>query len=167
MGWLPEKLTRKDGSEVDWSTSLAGKLVILYFSAEWCPPCRRFTPKLHALYDEAAEDDKPVEVVFVSSDRDAQQQQRYMDSEHGDWLRVPYADTEARESLKAKFGCFAGSEQSKFPGVKRRAGIPSMVVVGPAGEELAHMDCDPPVELERKGFGLIDEWLGKFVWPAK
>ena len=29
------------------------------------------------------------------------------------------------------------------------------------------MDCDPPVELERKGFGLIDEWLGKFVWPAK
>ena len=24
MGWLPEKLTRKDGSEVDWSTSYHG-----------------------------------------------------------------------------------------------------------------------------------------------
>lgn len=42
-----------------------------------------FTPMLHALYDEAEENDKPFEVIFVSSDRDAKSLQGYMEGEHG------------------------------------------------------------------------------------
>lgn len=165
MSALPPTLERKDGSSVSTLEALAGKLVVLYFSAEWCGACRQFTPALNALYEMAAEQDKELQVVFVSSDRDAAHQQRYMDYEHGDWLRVPFADEVARDALKTKYGCFAGAEAAKFSGVARRAGIPSMVVVGPLGEERAHMDCDPPTELNRKGFGLIDEWLAAYRWP--
>jgi nucleoredoxin len=27
--------------------------VLLYFTASWCPPCRRFSPALVALYEAA------------------------------------------------------------------------------------------------------------------
>ncbi len=45
--------------------SLDGKIVGIYFSAQWCPPCRNFTPKLVS-FRNANKDD--FEVVFVSSD---------------------------------------------------------------------------------------------------
>ena len=48
------------------TSSLAGKVVGLYFSAEWCPPCKAFTPELVKLRDSASD---KFEVVFVSSDR--------------------------------------------------------------------------------------------------
>lgn len=47
---------------------MAGKSVlILYFSAHWCPPCRAFTPLFGEAYTKAA--DPEVEVIFVSFDR--------------------------------------------------------------------------------------------------
>jgi thiol-disulfide isomerase/thioredoxin len=39
-------LETKAGKSVSASEALAGKTVVLYFSAHWCPPCRAFTPQL-------------------------------------------------------------------------------------------------------------------------
>ena len=43
---LGKKVQGKEGevSTADWVKP--GKVVGLYFSAHWCPPCRGFTPKL-------------------------------------------------------------------------------------------------------------------------
>lgn len=158
-------LQAHDGKLVTSAEALKGKICVLFFSSEWCPACSSFIPTLATLYEEASENDVPLEVVYVSSDRDAEQKDRYMQKKHGPWLSVPYDNVEARNLLKTTFGCFAGAEAGSFPGVKRRAGIPSLVVMGPNGEEHVHMDCDPPTEFNRKGAGILDDW-GQFAWPA-
>lgn len=51
-------------------SSLTGRNILLYFSADWCPPCRAFLPILIAAYDNIKEKDDGFEVIFISSDRD-------------------------------------------------------------------------------------------------
>ena len=41
----------------------------LYFSADWCPPCRGFTPRLAKEYERMKGEGKKIEIVFISSDR--------------------------------------------------------------------------------------------------
>ena len=119
------------------------------------------------LHESAAEEGKPFEVVFVSSDRSAEAMQKYMDEMHGDWLRVPY-DAPQREELKARFGCFAGSESSKFPGAARQSGIPAMVILGADGAARETYDCDEGAPgqnlVKRLGVAAVDEWA-KHAWP--
>lgn len=50
----------------------------LYFSAEWCPPCRRFTPNLVEFYNEMREKEADIEVILVSSDRDDRSMRNYI-----------------------------------------------------------------------------------------
>ena len=48
-----------------------GDVVLFYFSAHWCPPCKQFTPMLKQFIDKMAAGS--INVVFVSSDKsDAQ-----------------------------------------------------------------------------------------------
>eukprot|EP00116_Pleurobrachia_bachei_P016823 sb/3477085/ len=95
---LGSKLHGKSG-EVDTATALADKYVALYFSAQWCPPCRGFTPELAKLYGKLS--DKPFEIVFVSSDKaDAAFNEYY---ETMPWLALPYADRDRKAALSAKF----------------------------------------------------------------
>ena len=165
---IPERLERKDGSTVATSEALSGKVVALYFSSSWCGACLRMTPVLHALYEEAQDDDKPFEVIFVSSDDSNTEMQSYHQQHHGDWLRIPF-DAPARNALKVRHGAFAGAESSLFRGAKRISGIPTMVIIAPNGEKLLHLDCDggPGKRLiESKGSGVIDEWIAKgWKWP--
>ncbi len=51
--------------------SLDKKIVGIYFSAHWCPPCRGFTPVLAKAYNELQAQNKAFEIVFLSSDQDA------------------------------------------------------------------------------------------------
>ena len=61
---LPADVASKDGTAV----TLEGKRVGLYFSAHWCPPCRRFTPVLNARYEELLSGGEPFELIYCSSD---------------------------------------------------------------------------------------------------
>jgi thioredoxin-like negative regulator of GroEL len=79
------------------------KIVCLYFSAHWCPPCRGFTPVLEEKYKELkgiAPDD--MEVVFVSSDRDSSSFNEYYATMS--WLALPFADRDAKQRVSEKFG---------------------------------------------------------------
>lgn len=73
----------------------------LYFSASWCPPCRRFTPKLIEAYKELASQGKSFEVVFVSGDQDDEACNAYFAKMP--WLAVPFSDSDGRKALDDRF----------------------------------------------------------------
>ena len=61
-----------DGFETIPTMTCRGKHILLYVSAQWCGPCRKFTPLLQEFYSEAKKrTDINLEIVFVSLDKDA------------------------------------------------------------------------------------------------
>ncbi len=94
-------LVDADGSELDSSVLLDKDYIFLYFSAEWCPPCRQFTPSLVEFYGNYSERAN-LEIVFVSSDRSSSDKLSYMQDYNMDFLAVPHE--RVRESgLAEKF----------------------------------------------------------------
>merc|ERR1739842_16477 len=76
-----QQLLKKDGTVVSADSAMEEKKIILfYFSAHWCPPCRQFTPVLADFYNELVNNSEPLEVVFVSSDKSPEELMVYMKS---------------------------------------------------------------------------------------
>jgi nucleoredoxin len=94
---------------------LDGKVVGIYFSAHWCPPCRGFTPKLAEWYTQSYQA-KGMEIVFVSSDRGEEAFNDYF--AEMPWKALPFADRERKEALSTKF---------------KVQGIPTFVILGTDG----------------------------------
>ncbi|KAJ8758991.1 hypothetical protein K2173_003229 [Erythroxylum novogranatense] len=92
-------LINSKGDEVKIS-NLVGKIVALYFSASWCPPCRRFTPVLMEVYEQLSSKGN-FEVVFISSDRDDDSFNAYFTKMP--WLAIPFADSVIRKHVKELF----------------------------------------------------------------
>lgn len=83
------QLQKQDGSLVDAVTALAdAKVVLLYFSAHWCPPCRGFTPSLKDFYEDC--DSSDLAIIFVTSDRSEADMKSYFSTDHGDYFAVPF-----------------------------------------------------------------------------
>lgn len=78
---------------------MKGKKVGFYFSASWCPPCRRFTPTLVELYNEFSS--KDFEIVFVSRDKDEDSFNDYFSKMP--WLAIPFSDSDTRNNLNELF----------------------------------------------------------------
>lgn len=94
------------------------KIIMIYFSAHWCPPCRAFTPQLAAKYKAAAAE-KGIEIVFVSSDRDEASFREYFNEMP--WTAVPFSARDIKNKLSQKYGV---------------QGIPTLVVLDENGELL-------------------------------
>jgi len=94
--------------EEDWTTistesALRDKKVIcLFFSALWCPPCRPFCQLLRAAYESAIEETNDLEIIFISSDRNEEKMKQYMTDYHGNWLAIPY-DQEIVQRLRGEY----------------------------------------------------------------
>lgn len=107
------------------STLTSKKRVGIYFSAHWCPPCRRFTPTLAAFYDMVKEQNPDdLEIVFVSSDKGEAEFNEYFSEMP--WLALPYQDRERAEKLKRRFNV---------------SGIPTFVVLDGATGEVKDMEA--------------------------
>ncbi|XP_032823738.2 nucleoredoxin [Petromyzon marinus] len=94
-------LLRSSGESVDYS-SLEGHFIGMYFAANWCPPCKSFTPMLLEVYRRVRESGKKFEIIFVSSDRSDESFAQYFGEMP--WLSVPYADTARRLNLSKLYG---------------------------------------------------------------
>jgi len=96
-----DELCAKGGEVVKTSTALADKVVAIYFSAHWCPPCRGFTPELAKAYATYKSAGKNLEIVFASSDRDEKAFGEYFSEMP--WLALPFSERERKEKLSSKF----------------------------------------------------------------
>lgn len=106
--------------------SLAGydKVLGLYFSAHWCPPCRGFTPDLADFYNQTKQKvgDK-LEIVFISSDRTEGDWKGYFSEMP--WLALPFTARDVKEKLADKYNV---------------TGIPTLVFLDASSGETISME---------------------------
>jgi nucleoredoxin len=88
------------------------KLVCLYFSASWCPPCVKFSPLLKEFYKNTSRQD--IQIVYVSSDRSLDEFKNYYGSMP--WLAIP---TDAK----------AAQVKTNLANKFRLTGIPTLIVL--------------------------------------
>jgi len=138
-------------SEISPATGLAGKdQVLLYFSAHWCPPCRRFTPKLIEFYNKLKSSGKNIELVFCSLDNSETDYKEYISNMP--WLCMLF---EAKESktMAGKYGA---------------RGIPHLVVVDGSDGKIITMDGTSEVSDDFEGINF--PWKPKSlseIWPEQ
>merc|ERR1711988_384788 len=94
------ELMKGDGDSVEHG-ELDGKILAIYFSAHWCPPCRGFTPQLVETYKKLQAQGKPFEIIFASSDRDMAAFTEYF--AEMPWLAIPQGDAR-KNDLSKLFG---------------------------------------------------------------
>ena len=97
------------------------KLIGLYFSAAWCPECRKFTPKLVAYYNKVAAAHPEFEVLFISNDKSPSAMEAYMRDSQMPWPALSYDKIAGNEGVR------------KYAG----AGIPCLVVVDDTGKVIS------------------------------
>lgn len=123
--FLQENLVRRGEAGVesyDFSDKAEPEFYAFYYSAHWCGPCRRFTPKLRAFYKAMKSlGHENFEIVFVSSDRSAAMMQTYMEEDEMPWPAVKY--NKRTNSLVSKY---------------KGNGIPCLVVTDRYGRLLFH-----------------------------
>jgi len=89
---LGEEVIDGEGESVDVADLRgAGKVLGLYFSAHWCPPCKAFTPKLVETFAALKAANKEFEIIFVSSDRSMGDFQSYFGTMKG-FHAIPQGD---------------------------------------------------------------------------
>ena len=89
--FVGEELVDKDGKTTKLQSVLGqGRVVGIYFSAHWCPPCRNFTPKLAEFYKKIKDtaNGNSFEIIFVSSDKSEDEFKEYLSEMP--WLAMPF-----------------------------------------------------------------------------
>jgi len=102
---------------------LDGKIIGLYFAANWYPKCEAFTPVLAAAYQQLKARGAGFEVVLVSCDEDRPSFERFHRTMP--WPAVPFGDLRCKKRLSGRF---------------QVEGIPRLVVLAPDGE-VVHPDA--------------------------
>ena len=120
ISMIGPNLVDASGAVVPSSVLQDKKNVLLYFSAKWCPPCRKFTPTLVDFFNKNAEA-KDFTIVFVSSDRSVTDQMKYMKDYKMDFYAIPLDRVNA-SGIKQTYG---------------DRGIPNLVWLNPEGTAVA------------------------------
>lgn len=148
--WKPPSLSELIGDTIERAggveepkTSIKDSWKLLYFSAEWCGPCRSFTPKLIECYNAMKSAGKSVEVIFCSMDRDEKSFDKYFGKMP--WAAMPYDRASEDE----------GSQLAERLEVD---GIPSLVLLDPSFE-VKNNSANARVTSDPTGESFPEGWL--------
>lgn len=101
---LGPSLVETDGKRVNTAKTIKDNTIIaLYFSAAWCPPCKKFTPKL-VDFVLKNKDSKAFTVIFVSSDRSAEEHAKYMKHYKMPFPAMPFDKAQLKQIKRAYGG---------------------------------------------------------------
>lgn len=118
---VEKKLVAVDGKRVKKLTDTTrvkdAEYFALYFSAHWCPPCRKFTPKLVAFYNEMKTKHDNFDIIFLSSDKTEKAMENYMLEAKMPWPAIDFRDVKKMKKLQK----YAGN------------GIPNLVLIDAQG----------------------------------
>jgi nucleoredoxin len=78
---------------------LRAQYTVLYFGADWCPDCRRFSPALVAAYDHQPPGEKRFEVLLISRDKNAEGMLKFMRTEKMRWPALAFEKVAAAQDL--------------------------------------------------------------------
>lgn len=92
----------------------------IYYSANWCPHCRGFTPELVAFYNEFKPKHPDFEIIFVSHDEDEARKTEYMKAMNMPWPSINFSDGKRIDGVPYR-----------SPGIRQfyGDGIPDLVLV--------------------------------------
>jgi hypothetical protein len=132
----------------------SSRVLGVYFASSWCMDCVPVTPQLKTFYNKAStlpfksmksspiancKDYKYFEVVYVSSDINANQMEEYYKTSHASWSFVPYSNSDELKALKRYFHVCAGREAPGLgmtgPGA-RLSGIPTLLLLDTRTEQI-------------------------------
>jgi len=98
---LGTEFIKSDGESVEIDMLKGeGKVIGIYFSAHWCPPCKSFTPMLAKTYKKLKDAGKQFEIIFASSDKSMSEFQAYLGEMP--WVAIPQGD-QRKEMLSKLF----------------------------------------------------------------
>ena len=135
---LPVQLTDVQGKLTSSADVLKGKIVGVYFSASWCPPCRAFTPRLVEFYNEVKKSGD-FELILVSCDRTAQAMTEYMKKYNMPFFAAPFRDPVANALMRDL----------------NVRGIPTLAIFSPEGKLIT---INGRNDVMKEGAKALDEW---------
>jgi thiol-disulfide isomerase/thioredoxin len=100
---------------------------VLYYSAGWCPDCRRFSPSLVDAYAHQTNGTPRFEVLLISQDKNAEGMLKYMQTERMQWPALAYEKVKRAEDLKK---LYSGH------------GIPCLTVINAKGDVVLQSKSD-------------------------
>ena len=106
---------------------LKAPYTVIYFSAGWCPDCRRFSPALVEAYGKQSKDRPRFEVVLFSMDKTAEGMLKFMKAENMNWPAIAFDKVGAAEDLKKYYSGH---------------GIPCLSVIDPEGKLVLQSQSD-------------------------
>ncbi|MDL5046523.1 thioredoxin-like domain-containing protein [Oscillatoria amoena NRMC-F 0135] len=102
------------------------KYYAIYFSAHWCPPCRKFTPDLVSFYKRTKRQHPEFELIFVSRDKSEEKMVDYMKEYYMGFPALNYETGKGHNAL----GKYASG------------GIPNLVFIDAEGNVLSSSYVD-------------------------
>ena len=149
-------LLRDGSSSVRTGDALKhARIVGLYFSAHWCPPCRAFTPTLVKCYKaiQHSHGAGQFEVIFISSDRTEEDFAKYF--AEMPWLAVAFKDSVQRQKIGRDFGVRS---------------LPTLLLISPSTGKLLAGDGRAKVAADPSGqkfpWGVVDPNGGRQLFSG-